>query len=377
MQKMPQYDRERMRTFFREQYGLPDRNENISIYNIDVKHLLVPRSSEDGKTLPRFPDGKPLPKRDVERVKRLCEGGTPGKAHEYMQITKPAIEGLFKGQDGRPTYYMSTARLYAVYLLSLGRIDPTVGELFRTGGIDWPDEITLSLVDHRDTKFGVEVKSTDLNDGGTRHDVLVTNIDLQDAWVELHTSDGEVFGELDFGFPTYAASFRRMDGDYLEPKSAPPALLKDGDHVDPDNQLGAGSVVGFRITAKDRRKTARKVWNVNSPEMAYEVATCVTFADTDLQVAVTAPMERIQVQVTFGSAAQQRLQEADRTRTRRKLQKDFDTLARENLASHLMRKLVLQGDADTYYGDAILVEQVHHLESAPPPEPPEDSDSEI
>ena len=373
MQKLLQYDRERVRTFFRELYGLSDRNENMSSYNKDVKHLLVPRSSEDGKILPRFPDGKPLPKRDVERVKRLC--GV--RAHEDMQFKPREITNLFKGQDQLPTYRMGIAKLYAIYLLSLGRIDPTVGELFRTGGIDWPDEITLSLVDHRDTKFEVEVKSTDLNDGGTRHDVLVTNIDLQDAWVELRTSDGEVFGELDFGFPTYAASFRRMDGDQIEPKSAPPALLKDGDHVDPDNQLGAGSVVGFRITAKDRRETARKVWNVNSTEMAYEVATCVTFADTDLQSQVTAPMERIQVQVTFGSAAQQRLQEADRTRTRRKVQKDFDTLARENLASHLMRKLVLQGDADTYYGDAILLEQVHHLESAPPLEPPEDSDSEI
>lgn len=376
---MLQYDRERVRSFFREQYGLPGREKEgaIKTYNADVKALLVPRANEDGKTLPRFPDGKPLPKRDVERVKRLCEGGTPGRAHEIMQITARDIMSLFKGQDSKASYNMGTAKLYAIYLLSMGRIDPTVDELFSTGGIEWLGETTLSLVDHRDTKFDVMVNSTDLNDGGTRHDVLVTNIDLRDAWIELRTSDDEAFATLDFGFPTYAASFRRMDGDHLEPKSAPPALLKDGDHVDPDNRLGAGSVVGFRITAKDRRETARKVWNVNSTEMAFEVATCVTVADTELQVAVTAPMEHIEVRVTFGNAAQRRLQEADRTRARQKVQKDFDTLARENLASHLMRKLVLQGDADTYYGDAILEEQAHHLESAPPLELPQEPDSEI
>ncbi|WP_416882203.1 hypothetical protein [Marivita sp.] len=363
-----QYDPERLRQFFRQEYDITQASDRAAMtrYMQHVKEL----------TLGRFPDATGLPNREINRVDTLCESKTAERRHEKLQMSYRAIISLLNGADTKPIYNMSAAKLYPFYLLSRGCFDPTIGEVFRTSAYDWPGEITLSLQDRSETRFDVTVLSNDLNDGGTRHDIVVTAISLQDGWVQLHTSDGKPFATLDFGFRKYTSAFQRMDGDALDPKSAPPPMLQDGDFVDMDNTLNTSSVISYSLNPKKRGNTVRKVWNVNSLEHGFEVATCVTFADTQLRVAVTAPMEEIEISVMFSA---QRKKEIDALsgRQRRDKEENFNKLARENLASHLMRSLLLETDGDTYLGNALIHDQRHDLISAPALDLPEDHNDPV
>lgn len=370
---MLEYDPERLRQFFRQEYGVTQAADRAAMkrYMEHVKEL----------TEGRFPDGTGLSKRDRNRVDTLCESKNSARRHEKLQMQYKDIENLFEGTDNKPRYNMLPAKLYPFYLLSHGGFDPTVGEVFRTGAYDWPGEITLSLQDRSETRFDVTVLSNDLNDGGTRHDIVVTAISLQDGWVELRTSDGKPFATLDFGFRKYTSAFQRMDGDALDPKSAPPPMLKDGDFVDMDNTLNTSSVISYSLKPEKRDNTVRKVWNVNSIEHGFEVATCVTFADTQLRVAVTAPMDEIEISVTFSPDGKKKIDEKKskvaKGKQQREIDENFDKLARENLASHLMRRLLLETDGDTYLGNALIHDQRHDLDSAPALDLPEDHDDRL